>query len=122
MGEVTDHITNCTSIAYTSSFYVVMNKDKWAAFPDDIKEIITKINEEWVVKHGEAWNTSDDEGLEFVKSLGHEIIELDDAEAARWEKAMAPVFQDYIDKMNKLGFDGQKIVDFVKQSLKKNQS
>ncbi len=121
MGEVVDYLTMSTSIAYTSSFYVVMNKQKWDSIPADLQKIITKINQEWIPKHGEAWDKSDKIGLEYFKSLGHEVIELSDAESKRWEKTITPVLDEYIEKMNKNGFDGKKIVEFVKTSLKKNQ-
>jgi len=121
MGEVVDYLTMSTSIAYTSSFYVVMNKQKWDSIPADLQKIIIKINQEWIPKHGQAWDESDKIGLEYFKSLGHEVIELSDAESKRWEKTIAPVIDEYIEKMNNNGFDGKKIVQFVKTSLKKNQ-
>ncbi|MBG0780403.1 TRAP transporter substrate-binding protein [Desulfotignum balticum] len=117
MGEVVDYLTLSTSIAYTSSFYVVMNKKKWAQIPDDLKPVIMEINQEWAKKHGQAWDDSDREGMEFLKSLDREVISLSDAEAARWQKAVAPVVETYIKKMNNNGFDGEKIVDLVKTTL-----
>ncbi len=121
MGEVVDYLTMSTSIAYTSSFYVVMNKQKWDSIPEDLQKIITNINQEWIPKHGQAWDESDKIGLEYFKSLGHEVIELSDAESKKWENTIAPVIDEYIETMNKNGFDGKKIVEFVKTSLKKNQ-
>ncbi|THB81803.1 MAG: C4-dicarboxylate ABC transporter substrate-binding protein [Desulfobacteraceae bacterium] len=121
MAEVTDHLTMSTSIAYTSSFYVVMNKDRWGALPADIKKIISQINLEWVDKHAAAWDSSDKVGLDYFKSKGHKVVELAPAEAANWEKAVEPVIGQYIAKMDKAGFDGKKIVDFVKTTLKKSQ-
>lgn len=121
MGEVTDYLTNSTSIAYTSSFYVVMNIQKWNSIPADLQKIISSINQEWMVKHGKAWDESDKIGLEYFKSLGHEVIELSDAESAKWKNTITPVFEHYIHQMDKKGFDGKKIVGFVKNSLEKNQ-
>ena len=121
MAEVVDYLTDSKSIAYTSSFYVVMNKDKWAKIPGDLQKIIMEINQEWIGKHGSAWDESDKIGLDFFKSLGHEVISLSDAEAARWKTTIEPVIGDYVEKMNKNGFDGKGIVDFVKASLAKNQ-
>lgn len=121
MAEVVEYLTMSSSIAYTSSFYVVMNKDKWNLIPPDLQKIISQINQEWIVKHGQAWDESDRIGLEYFKSLGHEVIELSDTEAGKWEETIAPVFDQYIDKMNKKGFAGKKIVDFVRNSLEKNQ-
>ncbi|MBW2655419.1 MAG: C4-dicarboxylate ABC transporter substrate-binding protein, partial [Deltaproteobacteria bacterium] len=86
-----------------------------------LQKIISQINQEWILKHGKAWDESDKVGLEAFKSLGHEVIELSDAESERWKTTVLPVLDDYIDKMNKNGFDGKKIVEFVKISLKKNK-
>jgi TRAP-type C4-dicarboxylate transport system substrate-binding protein len=117
MGEVVDYLTLSTSIAYTSSFYVVMNKKKWAQIPDDFKPVIMEINREWADKHGQAWDDSDQEGMAFLESLGREMITLSDEESARWQAAVAPVIDGYIEKMNKNGFDGDQIVDLVKTTL-----
>jgi TRAP-type C4-dicarboxylate transport system substrate-binding protein len=119
MGEVTKYTTATFSIAYTSSFFVVMNKEKWNALPPEIQRIIEEINEEWIPKHGEAWDSSDMEGYLYSLSLGHEIIGLDSREAARWKKAVAPVVEQYIRDMNKKGFDGKEIVDFTIATLNK---
>jgi TRAP-type C4-dicarboxylate transport system substrate-binding protein len=121
MGEVVDYVTMSQAIAYTSSFYVVMNKDKWEKIPADLQKIIGQINQEWIPKHGLAWDESDKIGLDYFLSLGHEVITLSDDEAARWKTTIEPVIDGYIEKMNKNGFDGKGIVDFVKASLTKNQ-
>lgn len=120
LGEVTKNATAAFSVAYTTTFFVVMNKDKWNSFPADIKQIITGINKEWEVKHGEAWDTSDLIGVQYFLSKGGTIWGLDPKEAARWEKAVAPVSTDFVTDMKKKGFsDAQKYVDFVKAALGK---
>ena len=121
MAEVVDYLTNSKSIAYTSSFYVVMNKDKWELIPADLQKIIVEINQEWIEKHGNAWDESDQIGLDYFKSLGHEVISLSDAESTRWKTTIEPVIDVYIEKMNENGFDGKGIVEFVKESLVKTQ-
>jgi TRAP-type C4-dicarboxylate transport system substrate-binding protein len=121
MAEVTDYLTMSSSIAYTSSFYVVMNKQKWHSIPGDLQQIISDINREWIGKHGEAWDESDKIGLDYFKSLGHEVIELSDAESGKWKKTITPVIDQYVEKMNKKGLDGKQIVEFVKNSLEKNR-
>ena len=121
MGEVTDYTTASFSIAYTSSFFVVMNKDKWNALPADIQKIIEAINADWIGKTGDAWDISDMEGYQYSLSLGHDIYGLDKKEAARWKEAVAPVIDQYIDDMNKKGFKGKEIVDFTVETLNKYQ-
>ncbi len=118
LGEVTKYCTLDFAAAYTTSFYVVMNKDKWKALPPDIQKIITEINKEWVVKHGEAWDESDKEGAEFFKSKGGELISLDAAEMARWKKAVAPILDGFVAGLKKEGIDnGQEILDFTVKAL-----
>jgi TRAP-type C4-dicarboxylate transport system substrate-binding protein len=121
MAEVVDYLTMSSSIAYTSSFFVVMNKDKWSSIPADLQKIISQINQEWIHKHGKAWDESDQVGLDYFKSLGHEVIELSDAESKKWKVTIEPVMDEYIEKMTAAGFDGKKIVEFVRTSLEKNK-
>jgi TRAP-type C4-dicarboxylate transport system substrate-binding protein len=117
MGEVTDYTTACFSIAYTSTFYVVMNKDKWASIPADLQKIIEGINQEWIPKHGDAWDSSDVQGIVYSLSIGNDILGLDKKEAAKWQKAVAPVIDSYIADMNKKGFNGKEIVEFTQKAL-----
>jgi len=122
LGEVTKNATAAYSAAYTTTFFVVMNKDKWNSFPANIQKTIQDINREWEVKHAEAWDTSDLIGIEYFLSKGGTIWGLDAREAARWKKAVAPVTEKYVSDMKKKGFsDAVKYVDFVKTSLEKYQ-
>jgi len=121
LGEVTDYITADFSAAYTTSFFVVMNKDKWNSLPDDVKKTIKEINKEWVKKHGEAWDTSDMIGIRFFLNQGGQIIGLDDEESLRWKKAVAPIAEEYIAELNQKGFNGDEIVGFTIQTLESAQ-
>lgn len=121
MGEVTKFTTESYSIAYTLSFFVVMNKERWNDLSDKNKKIIKKINAEWIPKHGEAWDSSDREGIKYSHGLGHRFIKLDAKESAKWKKTVAPVINTFIRKMNEKGFDGEKIVNHTKESLKKHR-
>ena len=121
LGEVTKYCTADYTAAYTTSFFVVMNKDKWNSLPADIQKIIEQINQEWAVKHGEAWDTSDVQGIVFFLNQGSEIIGLDGKEGERWKKAVEPIIADYIADMDKKGFNGSEIVDFTIETLKSLQ-
>jgi TRAP-type C4-dicarboxylate transport system substrate-binding protein len=121
LGEVTDYCTADYSAAYTTSFFVVMNKDKWNSLSADNQKIIEQINQEWIIKHGEAWDASDAEGIVFFLNQGSQIIGLDAKEAARWKKAVAPIIEDYVKKTNGKGLPGGEIVDFTINTLKSLQ-
>jgi len=118
LGEVTDYCTADFSAAYTTSFFVVMNRDKWNSLGAENQKVIEQINKEWIVKHGEAWDASDAEGIVFFLNQGGQIIGLDAKEAARWKKAVAPIIDDYVKKTNAKGLPGGEIVDFTMNTLK----
>ena len=117
LGEVTNFCTASFTSAYTTSFFVVMNKDKWNSLSAKNQKIITQINMEWADKHGEAWDTSDAKGIVFFLNQGGEIIGLDAKEGQRWKKSVAPIIDEYTAKMNAKGMKGTEIVDFTMKTL-----
>ena len=121
MAEVHDYCIASYVTGYTSTFFVVMNKDKWNALPKDIQLIIEEINNEWIAQHGEAWETSDEVGMRVFLNKGNSIIGLSDKEAARWKKAVAPIIDDHITLLNEKGLNGQEIVDFTINTLNSMQ-
>jgi len=119
MAEQVKYGTLAYSCAFTSSFFVVMNKKKWASLPPDVQKTIEQINKEWTAKHAAAWDSSDAEGKKYLLSKGGKLIKLDAKEAARWKQAAQPVIKAYIAKMKKMGINGKEIVDYIQSLLKK---
>jgi len=117
LGEVTNYCTADFSAAYTTSFFVVMNRDKWNSLSAANQKIIAQINKEWIIKHGEAWDASDAEGIVFFLNQGGQIIGLDGKEAERWKQAVAPIISDYAADMTKKGYNGTELVDFTIKTL-----
>jgi TRAP-type C4-dicarboxylate transport system substrate-binding protein len=117
LGEVTKFCTANFTAAYTTSFFVVMNKDKWKAFPPDIQKTIEAINAEWVEKHADAWDESDLEGLRYFLGQGGQVIGLDGKEAARWKTAVVPVIEAYAKELDGKGLDGKAVVAFIDTTL-----
>ncbi|VEN72884.1 C4-dicarboxylate ABC transporter substrate-binding protein [Candidatus Desulfarcum epimagneticum] len=119
LAEVIDYATLCYSAAYTTTFFVVMNKDKWAMISPADQEKIQKVNEEWIEKTGEAWEAADQEGLRFLKEKKVELVRLDETESARWAEAAAPVIDEYVANARKKGLDGEKALGFALEAVKK---
>ena len=117
LGEVTRFVTADFTAAYTTSFFVVMNKDKWNSLSAGNRKIIEQINMEWIEKHGEAWDTSDAQGIVFFLNQGGQIIGLSAKEAERWRQAVAPIIDKYKADMNAKGFKGDELVDFTIKTL-----
>ncbi len=117
LGEVVHYMVQNFSTAYTTTFAVFMNKNAWAKLTPEQQAIITDLNKEYALKHAQAWDASDEEGMAFFKEKGGTVIAQSAEESAKWAKAAAPVIDQYIEKANKKGLDGQAIVDFIKASM-----
>lgn len=121
LGEVLDYVTAAYSAAYTTSFFVIMNRDKWHSLPEGVRIIIDGINQEWALKHAQEWDQADRVGIQYLESKGGQIINLDTEESRRWKNAVAPIISDHRAQLNKKGYDGDKIVDFVVKKLSSYQ-
>ncbi len=119
LGEVVDYVSLAYPVAYTTSFFIVMNKDKWNAIDEKDQKVIEAINKQWAVKHGQAWDSSDKEGLDFFLAQGNKTIEIDADEAARWEAAVAPMIEEYTADLDEKGLDGKGVIATIRETLKK---
>lgn len=120
--EVIKYTIDCKNIGYTTGMYVVMNKQKWASLPEDVKKVFSDVSKEWIVKHGKAWDKSDEEGYEYSLSMGNKVIELNPEESARWVKAVRPVINEYIKEAKAKGLPGDEYVKTIKSLIEKSGS
>lgn len=120
LGEVVDYVSMAHPVAYTTAFFVVMNKAKWNALEAKDRTIIEAINAEWAVKHGQAWDSSDDGGLRFFKENGKTVVDIDPKEMARWVAAVTPMIDTYIQKLDTDGLKGTAVAETIRGVLKKN--
>ncbi|MGL1862651.1 MAG: TRAP transporter substrate-binding protein [Pseudodesulfovibrio sp.] len=118
LGEVCKFGTDSFDVAYTTVFFIVMNKDKWNSLDADSQKVITEINNEWAAKHAAAWDEADVAGRKFLVEQGGEIIELSAEEAAVWKTAAKPVIDGYVADADAKGLNGQEIIDFTVSTLK----
>ncbi len=118
LGEVCKFGTDDFDVAYTTAFFVVMNKDKWASLDADSQKAIREINKEWADKHAKAWDDADVIGRQFLVDQGGEIISLSAEESVKWVEAAKPVLDGYVADTNKKNLDGKAILEFTQSTLK----
>ena len=102
--DVTKYVTADWQLGTGYTFYFVMNKNKWNPLPADVKKVMTQVASEAFEKQAVLWNSMDIEGRDVFKAAGGQIIDLSDAEAAKWIKAVQPVFAAYKKNMVSKGF------------------
>jgi TRAP-type C4-dicarboxylate transport system substrate-binding protein len=120
-GEVVKSTTESFGSAYSTAFFVAMNKEKWNALPADIQKTIETINVEWVEKTGKLWDGVDKSGKEFSLKLGNKIMPLSKEENQRWATAAKPVLEEYVKRMKEKGLPGEEALKFCLDGLKKKK-
>ena len=118
LGEVCKFGTDSFDVAYTTVFFIVMNKAKWNSLDPESQKAIREINEEWAVKHAAAWDENDVAGRQFLLDQGGTILPLSPEESARWVKAARPVLDDYVAEADAKGLSGRAILDYTLSTLK----
>ena len=120
-GEVVKYTTESFGSAYSTGFFVVMNKEKWNALSPEIQKVIEKVDTEWIEKTGMLWDEIDKSGKAFTLKLGNQIITLPQEEDQRWAKAVRPILDEYVNNMKGKGLPGNEALKFCLDYLKKNQ-
>lgn len=121
IGEVVNYTVENYGSAYSTSFFVVMNKQKWNSLPPDIKKTIESLNEEWIERQGRLWDEIDREGREFMVQRKNKFITLSKEEDARWAEKVKPVINEYVSELKTKGLPGEEALKFCINYLKTNQ-
>lgn len=117
--EVVKYVTGCYDVGNTTNMFVVMNKDKWSALPEDIKTIITEVSQEWIEKHGMVWDYYDKVGIEYFLTFPErEVIELSSEEMARWvEIAVDPLIATYISEKTAMNLPAEDYQEYLLEQV-----
>ena len=117
--EAIEYVVDSSAIGYTTAMFVVMNKEKWAKLPADVQKVFTDVSQEWIAKHGEAWDQADQAGREFVTGLKRQFIQLPDAEQQQWKTAVKPILDDYVKKSKEKNLPGDAMLADIQAEIAK---
>ncbi|OGN90979.1 MAG: hypothetical protein A2Z70_02020 [Chloroflexi bacterium RBG_13_48_17] len=114
MADVCKYTAFAWQVGNMYTFYLAMNKAKWDALPDDIKDVFNEVNAEYAEKYAVKWNEIDVAGINHSLSIpGNEVYLLSDAEGERFRAAVQPVISNYIDAMVAKGYDRGEVEDWI---------
>ncbi len=112
--EVTKYITQ-TPFLYNTLFFITMNKDKWDSLDEQTQKTITDVSEKYFNEVASGlWDKQNMDGMEYATEKGMEIIKLTTDETKKWIQLIEPIQQEFVANMNKQAFEGQSILDKVK--------
>lgn len=102
----------------TSVFMVAMNKDAYAALPDDLKAVIDANSGSNVAADiGAMWEGFEAGGEKALADAGVEKIVVSDEEAAKFNAVSETVVQRWIDEVTAKGIDGAGMVDKARAAV-----
>lgn len=114
LGEVTNYITMGMDTTI-SSFFLIMNRDSFAALSDDQQKAVMAAGREAAMNGQKAWSEVSAKALAgFKDTAGKEVIMLSDDEAAKFNAASAAVVEKAIADAEAAGIAAKAYVDALK--------
>lgn len=117
-GEVVKTTVENYGSAWAGSMFVVMNKNKWNSISKADQGAIEKINEEWIEKQGQLWNTLSKEAREYAIQKGVKFVRSSREEEARTAEKMKPVLAEYVKNMKGKGLPADEALKFCQDYIK----
>jgi TRAP-type transport system periplasmic protein len=98
----------------------VMNLKKWGKLPSDIKDIISEVSMEALKKSTQIMMEDEDKVMEKMHNEWKTTYyTLSPEEAERWKALVLPVYDVYVNDLEKKGLPGKKVFDAYKALAKK---
>lgn len=103
-GDVCKYYT--TVCITTSTFYCIMNKDKFNSLPPDVQKVFDDLSGDHAVElFGKArWQIDTENKETWEKTMGGTTIYLSEAELAKADALAKPVIDKYVDEMVAKGY------------------
>ncbi len=116
--ELCKYVTMTETVIYP--FAVVMNKDKWNSLDADVKKVFDDLYSEQCQWTGKYMDGHVQESIEWSRQEQNvEFITLSEAEMQKWQQPLDTITSQWITE-NSAELPAQKIVNFIKASIKKH--
>lgn len=106
---------------YTTTFVMCMNKAKYNSLPPDLKKVIDAnsgmATSAWL---GKTQQAGDIAGRKAAVDHGNTIFTVGPAEAQEFRRRSRQIEVEWVEDMNKRGFDGRKLLDTAKALIDKH--
>jgi TRAP-type transport system periplasmic protein len=112
MHEVANYYTVTGPVFGRSQFLIAMNQASFDNLAEEHQELIERTTgAEMSRRATETYLARADEGVEFVRDAGREIIEFDEEEQERVREQLRPLIDEWIEEMEGMGIDGRELLE-----------
>jgi len=116
LNEIANHVTNIGLV--TAAIVLTMNLDTWNSLPKEIQSAVIKVSADAAQKAGSLYDQKEAKAFAAWKKAGINIYTPPRAEMVRWEKALSPIWDNWISKNEAKGLQAKKIVEQMKKLAK----
>ena len=106
---------------YTTTFVMCMNKAKYNSLPPDLKKVIDAnsglATSGWL---GKVQQAGDVAGRKAASDRGNQIFTVSANEAQEFRRRSRQIEVEWVEDMNKRGFDGRKLLDTARSLIEKH--
>ncbi len=120
IGEVVKTVIQDYGMSYMTSFYTIMNKDKWNAISAADRAAIEKINDVYAEKQAKLWVQGDANAKDFALKKGVKFLEVSKADQAKTAALMKPILESYVAMAKSKGLPGAEALKFCQDYIAKN--
>lgn len=119
-GEVLKCTVMDNGMSNSTAQFVAMNKQKWNALPENVRQVIEAINEEWIGKQAKTYIELDKEGEDYLTQSGNKIVQVAKEDQAKTAAKMKPLFDEYVQRMKAKGLPGDEALKFCLDYIRNN--
>jgi TRAP-type C4-dicarboxylate transport system substrate-binding protein len=108
---------------YVATFVIIINPGSFDKLTAANKAALLKVSGEvGSAFFGKRWDEADDAARQHAKKLGHDISTLAPAELERWRPKLQFVEDEWLKKASGKGYDGKKLLEDLKATIKASSS
>jgi TRAP-type C4-dicarboxylate transport system substrate-binding protein len=119
--EVAKYMTICWEIGAVYPFYLAMNKNSYNKLPHDLQSLVDTLSGQYQERYALMWNEIELTGKAFGVQHGVKFIDLSEQEAARWQKAVEPVIDNYTKSMVGKGYKEAEVKEWIEYMKDRNK-
>jgi TRAP-type C4-dicarboxylate transport system substrate-binding protein len=119
-GEVLPYTTVSDYASVGAPGLVVMNKAKWERLTPESQGVIDKMSVEYAEKLSRLWDEKDRSTKEKWQGKNHVSVFLGKEEEKRWEKAISPLYEAFVEEKSARGLPAAEALRFCREWARKN--
>ena len=111
-----DVVKYCIHAGITATpMAVAMNKKTWNSLPPDVQKILDNMRMRYAFECSTKYDADVKKSHAIAKSKGKVVYPIPAAELARWEKKVAPVYDQWKADMKAKGLPGEEVLEKIRQ-------